>query len=171
VDRGLEAVKALGHVWQRDPERDVLADVPPGAETDDEPSPRDVVEQRRLLGEHRRMTERVGQDTVAQPLARHVVSERRHRRERFPAPPAALLRGVGDVVVHPDRFEHVVLADPRPRRLERGPVDLLRRGLDADRDAAGHRPVSVACIRRPVVTAPSDAVETSDAYFAMTPPV
>ena len=38
--------------------------------------------------------------------------------------------------------EDVVLADPRPRRVERRPVDVLRRGLEADRDAGRGSPRS-----------------------------
>ena len=166
-----EAVEPLRHVRQRDPERDVLADMPSRPEADDEPPAGDVIEQRRLLRQHDRVAERVRQHAMAEPLAGDVVGQRGHRGERLPAPPASLHRGIRDVVVHPDRLEHVVLADPRPGGVQGRPVDLLRGGLDADRDAARHRRSSSACVRPPVVTAPCDADPTSAAYFASTPPV
>ena len=37
--------------------------------------------------------------------------------------PGALEVDVRQVVVHPDRVEDVVLADPRPRAIERRPID------------------------------------------------
>jgi len=77
---------------------------------------------------------------VTDPSTGHPVDERRHRRERLQARTVGVEGDVGQVVVHPDRLEHVVLADPRPRGVERGPVDGLWRGLDPDRDVpARHR--------------------------------
>ena len=131
---------------------------------------RQVVEERRLFREQHRMAEGVRQHAVTQPLAGNVVRQRGHGRHRLPAPSAAFERGVRDVVVHPDRFERVVLADARPGPFERRPIDLLRGGLDADRNSPCHRPVSIACMRRPVVTAPCDAEPTNEAYLPMTPP-
>ena len=81
---------------------------------------------------------------------------------------------VGDCVMEmarlPSASVDLVFADPRPCLVERRPVDLLGRGLDADRNASGHRPVSIACMRPPVVTAPRDAEPTSAAYLPITPP-
>src|SRR5206468_12493970 len=97
---------------------------------------------------------------------------------------------VGQVVVQPATVEPAAgrsgeLAGPRPGGIERRPVDVLRRGLEPDPDrhpavmtvsakaltASSGRPrcPRALVIRRPVVTAPSDADETSAAYLAMTP--
>ena len=63
-------------------------------------------------------------------------ARRGHRRERLERRAGPLPPDVGQVVVHPDAVEHVVLADPRPGRFERRPVDALWRGLDPDLDRA-----------------------------------
>ena len=98
---------------------------------------------------------------------------------------------VRQVVVEPGTVESAVrfagqVARAGPGGIDRCPVDVLRRRLEPDPD--GHPAVitvsakvpvvpgapvcwSAAVIRRPVVTAPSDADETSAAYLAMTPPV
>src|ERR1017187_9861202 len=107
------------------------------------------------------------------PLAGHVMDQRRHRRQGFPRSAASRAIDVGQVVVHPDGIEDAVAADPRPGGIEGRPVDRLRRGLDPDRDLSGagpHPRAGAAASRAPVVTAPSDAEPTSAAYLAMTPP-
>ena len=131
-DGGLEAVEPLRHRRERDADRDVLRFEPAGAEPDDEPPAGDVVQHGRRLGRHGRVAERGGQDGVAEPAPGHVVGEGGHRRHGFPAGAGAVLPDVGQVVVHPDRLEGRLLADPGPDRLQRGPVDGLGRGLDAD---------------------------------------
>ena len=80
-ERGLEPVEALGDRREGDPERAVLRLEPAGAETRDEVAAGDVVEDRQLLGEHRRMAERRRQDADAEPLAGHVVGEGRGDRQ------------------------------------------------------------------------------------------
>ena len=104
----------------------MLADVPPGADADDEPAAGDVIEERRLLGEDAGMAERIGEHAMTQPAARDAVRERGGDCQRFPARAAALPVRVGQVVVHPDRLEYVVLADPRPGGVDGWPVDRLR---------------------------------------------
>ena len=109
----------------------------------------------------------------------HAVGERGERVSASQARAAALERRVGEVVVHPAGIERPSSSPaPRPRRVERRPVDVLRRGLEPDRrsgapsrDAALSARARSAVIRGPVVTAPSDAELTSAAYLAMTPPV
>ena len=179
VHCGLEAVEALRHRRHRDPERQMLSFVPAGAEPDDEATAGGVVQDRGGLGQHGRVAERRRQHAVPDPLAWHPMDERRHRGQRLEARSVPLVGDVRQVVVHPDRVEHLVLADPRPRAVERRPVDRLGRGLDPDRDAAHQRSparraqrpdVRLAVIRGPVVTAPCDAEPTRAAYFARTPP-
>ena len=136
VDRGFEPVEPLGHRRVGDREGRVLRVEPAGPETEDEAPARRMIHDRRRLREHRRVAERDGQDGVAQPLARHVVGEGGHGGERLERRAGAILPDVGEVIVHPDAAEHVVLADPCPRRIQRRPVDPLRRGLDPDLDAA-----------------------------------
>ena len=106
--------------------------------------PVDVVQHRRGLRRHRRMAERGRQHGVTEPATRDVVGEGRHRGHRLPAGAGAVLADIGEVVVHPDRLEDRRLADPSPDRLERRPVDGLRRGLDPDVERVGHRTSALA---------------------------
>ena len=87
------------------------------------------------------------------------------------------------VVVEPGGIEHAVLAGRGPGRVKSRPIYFLRGRLEADpatrqvRHATGSgarsgaRADSAAVMRSPVVTAPSEADETSAAYLAMTPPL
>ena len=179
VDRRFEPVEPLGHRRERDPERRVLRLEPAGAEAQDEPAAGRVVHDRRGLGQDRRMAERGGQHGMAEPLAGHVVGEGGHRRERLErrarrarAPMSVRWSFIQTAV------EDGVLADPRPGRVERRPVDGLRRGLDPDLDAPGHgRDTPVSALGgwrssgRRSSPRPRDAESTSAAYLAMTPPV
>ena len=148
VDRRLEPVEPLRHRRHRDAERGVLALVPAGAQADDEPAARGVIQDRGGLRQDARVAERVGQHGMPDPLARHAVDEGGHRGQRLETGSVALAGDVDEVVVHPDRLEYLVLADARPGAIERRPVDGLGRGLDPDRDVAGRQPTVNG--RRPV---------------------
>ena len=131
-----------------------------------------MIEDGQLLGEHGRVAERRGQDADPERLAGNTVGERGEKRDGLEARPPDRIARVVEVIVEPDGFEHVVLADPRPVGVERGPVGVLLGRLDADpvRRRAAHRTWSPAAMRGPVVTAPLAAEPTCAAYFAMTPP-
>ena len=153
AERRLEPVEPFDDRRERDPERDVLRIVPAGAEADDESTAGDVVEDRQLLGQHGRVTEGGRQDGDPQPFPGNVVGQGSQRGERLQARATTRVAGVGQVVVEPGRFEDVVLADPRPGRVDGRPVGVLGRGLDPDRDPvlARHRARRLAVIREPVV--------------------
>ena len=79
----------------------------PAPEPEDEPPARDVVEDRRRLGQHRRVAERGRQHGVARATCR--ARGGRARPSGSTASrlgPCAIQRDVGQVVVHPDRLEH-----------------------------------------------------------------
>ena len=149
--------------------------VPAGPESDDEAPAGGVVEDGRGLGEHRRVAERRREHGMTDPAAGDVVDQRGCGGECLEARPVPIERDVGQVVVHPDRLEHVVGADTRPHRIECRPVDGLRGRLDPDRDMTGHAGTRAAArfavMRGPVVTAPVEADPTRAAYFASTPVV
>src|SRR6185369_5851537 len=157
----------------------------------DESTLRRMVEDRRRLREEDGMAERVRQDRVTDGHARDVVGERRQQGQGLERRARDLGVHVGQVVVQPPAVEPAArlaaeLAGPSPGGVERRPVDVLRRGLEPDPDrhpalmtdsantagdpsGAPLRP-RAAVIRRPVVTAPCEADETSAEYLAMTPP-
>jgi hypothetical protein len=110
----------------------VLGFEPAGAETEDEPAAGGMVHDSGRLGHHGRVPEGHRQHGVPDPLARHVMDQRGHRREGFPRSAGSGAIDVGQVVVHPDGLEDVVFADPRPGGIKGRPVDRLRRCLDPD---------------------------------------
>ena len=93
-DGRFEPVEPLADRRQRDPERDVLALVPAGAEAEDEPAAGHVVEDRRRLRERRTGWRNVF-DSTAWPtgVPGHAVGERGEQRERLQAGAAVLDRG------------------------------------------------------------------------------
>src|SRR5882762_537357 len=110
----------------------MLSAVPAGAQSDDESPAGEVIEQRGLLGEDTRMAEGVGENAMAEPAARHAMGECGSQRERLPTRSTSFASRVRQVVVHPDRLEHVMLADPRPGLVDGAPIDGLWRRLDPD---------------------------------------
>ena len=157
------------------PNGDVLALVPAGAEPEDEAATRRVVEHRRRLGQHRRMTERGRQDAHGRPTARDAVGERGHRRERLEARAAAVPRmSVRWSFIQTDSNTscspiRAHAASSVAQSTACGEVLIpigMRRGSSRPRASPSGWPL----IRGPVVTAPSDAEPTSAAYLASTPP-
>ena len=126
---------------ERNPERPELRLVPAGAEAQDQPSARDLVDRVGALGEDGRVVERGAGDERPQldPAGRGG-DAREHRpglprTPRSPLPPA-----VEEVLAEPERVVAEVLE--RPGHVEElGPADLALdlRQLDSDLERASHR--------------------------------
>ena len=89
----LEPIEPLADRRQRDPERHVLTLMPARAEPEDEAAAGHVVEDRRGLGQDRRVAERVRQDAVPTTSCRAPGGRARRPRERLPARAAAIAGG------------------------------------------------------------------------------
>ena len=161
-----------------DTERHVLALEPAGAEPDDEPAARGVVEDVGGLRDDRPAGGTCSTGRRGRPSCPARGGRGPRSRERLQLEPRASRFRIGDVVVHPAASKHPELAGPRPGRVERRPVDVLRRGLEPDPDSIGADRAPSQCADQ---AAPSSAgrssprpptrCSTSAAYFAMTPPV
>ena len=191
LHRGDEPADPLPDGRQRDGERLVLALEPARAKAKGEAPLGGVVHHDRRLGHEDRVAERVGEDPVPDTDPRHPVGKDRRQRERLEGCTRDVRVHVREVVVEPRAVPAALLARERPGGIERREVRALRRCLERDPQAhrapvlrlrfgLGLRPAyrtssaRAASARRsgaPDVIAPSDADETSAAYFAITPVV
>ena len=159
LDAGLERVEPLGGRRERQPEAEVLALPPAGADPDERPASRDHVEGGRRLGGDPRRPERHRGDQRAEPQAGVEPGEQaeRHPRLRDRLPGGADLRDL-DQVVHQRQAREAGLvggqrdvraARPRGRRprgsARPGAPRRGRRGARGRAPARPPRPVPPRC--------------------------
>ncbi len=130
----------------------VLALEPAGAEAEDEPAAGDVVEDGRRLREQRRAGGRCStgrRGRAIRPGTWWASAARSGQRLPATGPARVAARGRSGGRSARPLSKTPVLADPRPGRVERRPVDVLGRSLDPDRDGCPSRRPRSARRRHP----------------------